>query len=104
MRAPDVADTAVMSDELTDAELGAMADRAEASLPGPWEALVGGGLGGPEFIRTGGLDDIAPDLYVTLSSWDDQPPKIAPAPVLQFIAAARPDVPRLVAEIRRLRS
>jgi hypothetical protein len=43
-------------------------------------------------------------MYVTLSYSNDAPPKPATAAVLDFIAAARHDVPRLIAEIRRLRS
>jgi hypothetical protein len=94
-----------MSDELTDPELDEIAARAEASLPGPWEALVEGRdhLSGDDFIRTGGPDRDSPDLYVTLSLWSDEVPKPASAAVLDFIATARQDVPRLVAEVRRLR-
>jgi hypothetical protein len=93
-----------VANELSEADLDEIAARAEAALPGPWEAFVGGGLGGEEFIRTGGLDDGAPDLYVTASHRGDEVPTTAPTAVLEFIAGARQDVPRLIAEIRRLRS
>lgn len=96
---------AVVHDEITDDELDLILARAEASLGAPWQSFVEGRdhWGGDGFIRTGGLDDASPDVYVTLSYWTDQPPKTAPPEVLDFIAAARQDVPRLVAEIRRLR-
>lgn len=95
-----------MSDDLTDAELDAILARAESSLPAPWEAFVEGRdhVGGDAFIRSGGLDDQAPDIYVTLSYWNSAAPTPAPPEVLDFIAAARQDVPRLVAEVRRLQA
>jgi hypothetical protein len=97
--------TAIVSDEITDDVLDQMLARAEASLRSPWQSFVEGRdhFGGDSFIRTGGLDDASPDMYVTLSYWDDNPVKPATADVLDFIAAAREDVPRLVAEVRRLR-
>jgi hypothetical protein len=84
---------------------GRIAERAEASLPAPWEAFAEGRdhFGGDNFIRTGGLADAAPDMYVMLAYWNDEPPKPAGAAVLDFIASARQDVPRLVAEVRRLK-
>lgn len=96
----------LMSDDLTEADLDAILVRAEKSLAGPWEAFVEGRdhLSGDDFIRVGGLDDKTPDMYVTLSYWNDEPPKPATPAVLDFIAAARQDVPRLVAEVRRLRA
>ena len=95
-----------MNDEITDDELRQILARAEASLGAPWESFVEGRdhTSGDDFIRTGGLDNASPDIYVTLSYWSDEPPTPAPSEVLDFIAAARQDVPRLVAEIRRLRS
>ena len=97
--------TAIVSDEITDDVLDQMLARAEASLRSPWQSFVEGRdhFGVDCFIRTGGLDDASPDMYVTLSYWDDNPVKPATADVLDFIAAAREDVPRLVAEVRRLR-
>ena len=94
-----------MDEELTDEELDRIEARANASLPAPWEAFVEGRnhWSGDDFIRTGGLDDAGPDMYVMLSYWDDAPAKPADATVLDFIASARQDVPRLVAEVRRLR-
>lgn len=90
---------------MTDEELDQIDARAEAALPGPWRSFVEGRdhLGGDNFIRTGGHDDSAPDMYVTLSYCDNESPKPADAALLDFIASARQDVPRLVAELGRLR-
>ena len=95
-----------MSDPLTEADLDAILARAENSLDGPWQSFVEGRdhFGGDNFIRTGGLDDAMPDMYVTLSYWNAEAPKAATPAVLDFIASARQDVPRLVAEVRRLRA
>jgi hypothetical protein len=95
-----------MSDDLTEAELDGILLREENSLAAPWHAFIEGRdrLGGDDFIRTGGLYDETPDVYVTLSYWNSEPPTPAPANVLDFIAFARHDVPRLVAGVRRLRA
>lgn len=91
--------------DLLDDDLTAIEARAHAATPGPWEAFVEGRdhLGGDDFIRTGGFDDSAPDLYVSLAY--SHTPGVTPAGAndLDFIASARQDIPRLVAEIRRLR-
>jgi hypothetical protein len=94
-----------MARTLTDADLEAIDAGAEAALPGPWESLVEGRdhVAGSDFIRTGGLDDSAPDLYVTRSSADWSGEAAVDTPTLDFVAASRQDVPRLVAEVRRLR-
>jgi hypothetical protein len=87
-----------MSDEPLSAterdELEALVARAS---PRPWTVFAGPGIGGDDFIRLGGDDDSQPDLYVRHEA--------APAPVadLDFIAAARNYVPRLIAEVRRAR-
>jgi hypothetical protein len=86
----------VDSDGLTEDELEAMERRCGIASPGPWVSFIGPGIGGPDFIRVGESDD-EPDMYV---SRDGTP--ASPAD-LEFIAGARPDIPRLIAEIRRLR-
>lgn len=91
-------------DELAEDELTVIEQRCAAALAGPWEAFVGPGLGGEEFIRTGGLHDAAPDMYVSLSYRSNGRPKPAAPADLDFIAAARQDIPRLLDEVRRLRS
>lgn len=90
-------------DEVGGAELAAIKARADAATIGPWQSFVEGRdhLSGDNFIRTGGLDDAAPDMYVTLYHGVD--PRPASPEDLDFIAASRQDVPRLVGEIERLR-
>jgi hypothetical protein len=90
-----------MDDEyVTDAELDAIEKRASAASKAPWRSFVEGRdhWSGDDFIRVGGDDDDEPDMYI---SRDTVP---AGAADLDFVANARQDVPRLVAEIRRLRS
>ncbi len=83
---------------LSDEELGVIDARASQATMGPWQAFVEGRdhFGGDDMIRLGGLEDF-PDMYVTHESTP------APASDLDFIANARQDIPRLVAEVRRLR-
>jgi len=91
---------------LTDAELESIAIRAAAATPGPWSAWVEGrdGYGGDNVILIGprDADNDLPDMYVTHADSDGTYP--APTKDLDFIANARQDVPRLIAEIRRLRA
>ena len=81
---------------LEDFELAAIEERCRAASPGPWRAFFGPGIGGPDFIMVSDADE-EPDMYV------DRDGKPASSFDLDFIASARQDVPRLVAEIRRLR-
>jgi len=67
-----------------------------AASPAPWKVFAGPGIGGADFIRLG-ADDSQPDMYV---EHDGKP---APASDLDFIAAARNYVPRLLEEVRRHR-
>lgn len=96
---------AVRVDQISDDELAAIEARAVAATAGPWESFVEGRdhMSGDDFIRTGGMSDEAPDMYVSLAF--PARPGLLPAAAndLDFIAAARQDIPRLVAEIRRLR-
>jgi hypothetical protein len=88
---------------LDDAELEAIEARCEAVSPGPWKSFIEGRdhWSGDDFIRVGDSDD-EPDMYVSRATPEGLRP--ASRQDLDFIAAARQDVPRLVAEIRRLRS
>jgi hypothetical protein len=89
--------------DLTDNDLDEIDQRATAATPGPWEAFIEERHAADDsFIRTGGLDDNQPDMYVQhyLGATSIK----VPAADLDFIANARQDIPRLVAEIRRLRS
>jgi hypothetical protein len=84
------------TEHLSEAELGELDALARAASPGPWRAFAGPGIGGPAFISLSN-DDAMPDMYV---QHDDKP---APDADLDFIAAARNYVPRLLTEIRKQR-
>jgi hypothetical protein len=89
--------------EISEAQPDLIAARAEAATPGPWEAFVFPNPDDEDFIRVGGMDDNQPDLY--LQHEPPGGPRMAvPEADLDFIAAARRDVPLLVEEIRRLRA
>jgi hypothetical protein len=94
------------AEELSEEDLVLMEGRAARATPAPWQSFVEGRdhTSGDDFIRTGGLDDSCPDMYVMHSFWGQ--PGLVPASVedQDFIAHARQDVPRLVAEVRRLRA
>ncbi|MBP0448456.1 hypothetical protein J5Y04_02670 [Kitasatospora sp. RG8] len=90
---------------LTDDELTAIERRAAAAAPGPWKAhLEGQGIGGESFIQV--RPDADPDdeiyvrRYVGNAELGSRHPELHAD--LEFIASARSDVPRLVAEVRRL--
>ena len=101
MISPAVVDivVAVDSQPLTAGELSEIRARLDAATPGPWESFIEGRdhTSGDDFIRTGGLRDDCPDIYVQHES------RAAPAADLDFIAHARQDIPRLLAEVERLR-
>lgn len=90
---------------ISDDELDAIEARAAAATAGPWESSIEGRDhdSGDSFILTGGMDPDAPDIYVTMS-YRQQGSVRTPAADLDFIASARQDVPRLVSELRALRS
>jgi hypothetical protein len=96
----------VNGEELGDEDLAEIARRADAATPAPWYSWVEGrdGVAGESFIQTGGSSDgDSPDIYVTHSFRKGSASMPANANDLDFIAAAREDVPRLVAEVQRLR-
>ena len=74
---------------MDEAELIEIEQRCLAATPGPWKSWVEGrdGTSGSNVILTGGEDFEL--IGVSVADQD-------------FIAAARHDVPRLIAEIRRL--
>lgn len=80
---------------VSDAELAEMEARCEAATPGPWTSYIEGRNheSGCDFIMTGLGDDRGEDIQLIGATHADQ----------DFIASARRDVPRLIAEIRRLR-
>jgi hypothetical protein len=84
---------------ITDAELVAMQRRADAASKGPWRSFIEDRDHecGDDFIQVGSDGEREDDMYV---SRDTKPASDAD---LDFIAAARQDVPRLIAEVKRLR-
>ena len=92
------------SEEVSEAELDEIQQRAYAASPAPWQAFIEGRdhSAGDTIIRIGGLDMSVPDMYVYFSS---PGPTTVPVPDadLDFIANARQDIPRLVSEVRRLK-
>jgi len=88
---------------INDTELDALEALAAAAVAGPWKSYVEGRdhEGGDNFIMTGGGDSDAPDMYVQL--YYGTRPTID-VPTHDFVAAAREAVPRLLAEVRRLRA
>ena len=83
-------------DQLIDEEeLEEILARAEAATEAPWKSHVEGRdhTSGSSFVMTGPHGSRGDDIELTGATVADQ----------DFIAAARQDVPRLVAEVRRLR-
>ena len=83
-----------MHNLLSEAELREIERRVEAASAGPWKSFVEGRdhTSGSSFIMTGEGDHRGEDIELTGATITDQ----------DFIAAARQDVPRLIAEIRAL--
>lgn len=81
---------------LTEDELRAMQARCDAATPGPWRSWVEGRDmdSGNSFIQTGEGSRRGEDIELTGATHADQ----------DFIAHAREDVPRLLAEIVRLKA
>lgn len=82
--------------ELTDQELQAIQQRYERASPEPWRSMIEGRdhTSGSSFIMTGVPESRGTDIELSGATTEDQ----------DFIAHARQDIPRLVAEIRRLRA
>lgn len=80
-----------MESILTDDEIAEIGRRCDAATPGPWRSYIEGReqMSGSDFIQTAGED-----IYLSGATHADQ----------DFIAAARTDVPRLLAEILRLKA
>jgi hypothetical protein len=85
------------AEPLSEAELDELDALERAASPAPWRAFAGPGIGGPAFIALSD-DDAMPDMYVQHDG------EAAPDADLDFIAAARNYVPRLLAEIRKQRT
>ena len=85
---------------VTDAELDELRRLCDRATPGPWRAMVEGRdhTSGDSFIMIGREDDRDEDIYVSRDSGPAAPGD------LDFIAAARNYMPRLLEEIRKVRS
>lgn len=85
--------------DLADAELDQIEARLASASPAPWRVFLeaDGGIGGSNVISVSDGDD-EPDLYL----WRDG--KLAADVDFEFVAAARQDIPDLIAEVRRLRA
>jgi hypothetical protein len=86
-------------EEITEAELAAMKARLDAATPGPWTSLFEGRdhWGGDSFIQTA-----TQDIYLSAEDYAGGGGHFCAD--LDFIAHARQDMPRLIAEIERLRA
>ena len=90
------------------AEIEEYAAQAFAVAPAPWAALLEtrGGLGGESFIRLGDDPVLDNELYITLYLGTNPvaSPDVGLDAVIDYIAHACDAMPRLMDEIRRLRS
>ena len=84
---------------VSDAEIAKLRRLCASATPGPWRAMVEGRdhSAGDSFIMIGRDDDRDEDMYVTRDSGP------ASTSDLDFIAAARNYLPRLLDEIAELR-
>jgi hypothetical protein len=80
---------------MTDEELGEITARCEAATPGPWRSYLEGRdhASGSDFIMTGEGTSRGEDIELSGATRADQ----------EFVAHARQDIPRLLAEVARLR-
>ena len=76
---------------MTDLELKEIEDRCNMSTKGPWKSIIEGRdhTSGSSFIMTGGED-----IYINNPLFDNNQ---------DFIANAKQDIPKLLAEIRKLK-
>ena len=100
-----------MSDGIHEAELVEMEQRAQqafAVAQRPWIAMLETrhAIGGESFIRLGDDPALDEELYLGLYKGPNQiaSPDVGLDAVLDFTAHASDAIPRLIAEIRRLRS
>lgn len=77
-------------------ELEAIQQRCESATPGPWKSFVEGRdhTSGSNFIMTGEGSSRGNDIELSGATIADQ----------DFIAHARQDIPKLLAEIKKLKS
>ena len=92
-----------MSDSpLTPDDLAAMEARCAAATPGPWAVDGTAALGAYGVVCATAAEHVASVFYLAQRlSLSNRPKRDANA---AFIAASRSDLPRLLAEVRRLRA
>ncbi|MFD5149288.1 hypothetical protein [Streptomyces sp. NPDC058401] len=98
-----------MDEVLPKTDLDAMAERAAAASPGPWVSWLEtrGATGGGSFIQVDpkhGEEDDEIHVNRIVGARQVLSPERQLDADLDFIASAGQDVPRLIAEVRRLRA
>jgi hypothetical protein len=100
----------VVVNKLTDDEINEIERRLAKALgvaPSPWEEFLETrhGIGGSSFIRVDGNSDDDHEMYVSVHrggvEWTSPDERLDA--VLDFLAHAAADIPRLMAEVKRLR-
>ena len=99
-----------MTDDLSEAELNRIehrATKAAEAAPRPWRSFLETrqGIGGSSFIRVGDDTDIDYEMYIDGHIGPEQlsSPDVRLDAIIDFVAHAVEDVPRLLTEIRSLR-
>jgi len=84
-----------MNIPISDDELKEILERCNRATPGPWVSCIEGRdhSSGSDFIKTGTENERGNHIELSGATRSDQ----------DFIAHARQDVPRLIAEIQRLK-
>jgi hypothetical protein len=92
--------------QLTDADLAAIQGRLDAVAPGPWRAMVEGRdiSSGSNFIQVGGDNEVNIEVVPEEHIADPAVRQVWMEANYDFVAHARQDIPRLLAEVRRLRA
>ncbi len=87
------------STKLTKSELDEIEERTRRASPGPWRPFLetDGGMAGTNVIWVTDSDNEA-DLYLWIGN------RIAPGPDFEFVAAARNELPGLVAAVRQIQA
>ncbi|MFD7640588.1 hypothetical protein ACFV4P_08035 [Kitasatospora sp. NPDC059795] len=93
---------------LSDEELAAVERRSSAASPGPWIARLESrqSIGGGSFVQLDSDPAQDDELYLRRFVGGHEVLGVDPRTDadIEFIAGARQDVPRLLAEVRRLRA